>query len=86
MININLSKAKDIWRDKLRLQRNPLFTELDIKFVRALETNDTEEQHRIKNIKQELRDITKDPRIEKVKNTEELKSLNLIEKIITIIN
>ena len=56
MITINLNKAKDIWKDKLRTERAPLLSSLDVQFQRALETGaDTTE---IVAEKQRLRDIT----------------------------
>lgn len=57
MIKINLDKAKEIQKDKLREVRKPLLEKLDSEFVRALEfgTDVTE----IKEQKQALRDVTK---------------------------
>jgi hypothetical protein len=55
MITINFDKAKEITKNKLRIEREPLLTALDIQFQRALETNaDTsdiiEEKNRLRNI------------------------------------
>ena len=56
MIKINIDKAKEIQKDKMRVVRKPLLEKLDIDFVRALEMGtDTEE---IKSQKQALRDVT----------------------------
>jgi hypothetical protein len=56
MITINLSKAKDITKDRLRSERAPLLQALDVQFQRALETaGDTTA---IVAEKQRLRDIT----------------------------
>ena len=56
MIKINVDKAKEIQKDKMREVRKPLLEKLDVDFVRALELgNDTEE---IKSQKQALRDVT----------------------------
>lgn len=56
MIKINLDKAKEIQKDKMRAARKPLLEKLDVDFVRALELGtDTEE---IKTQKQALRDVT----------------------------
>lgn len=56
MIKINLDKAKDITKKRLRSQRSPLLQKLDVEFYRALETGaDTSE---IVAEKQRLRDIT----------------------------
>jgi hypothetical protein len=55
MIIINFDKAKEITKNKLRVEREPLLTALDIQFQRALETNaDTsdiiDEKNRLRNI------------------------------------
>lgn len=55
-ITINLNKAKEITKERLRLERKPLLEALDVQFQRALETGaDTSE---IVAEKQRLRDIT----------------------------
>ena len=57
MIVINIDKAKNIVKDKLRAERAPLLQAQDVAFQRALELNsDTSE---IVAEKQRLRDITK---------------------------
>lgn len=57
MIKINLDKAKDITKDRLRAERAPLLQEQDVAFQRALESGaDTAS---IVAEKQRLRDITK---------------------------
>lgn len=56
MITINLDKAKEIKKEKLRFERAELLSKLDIEFQRAIESNaDVTE---IVNEKQRLRDIT----------------------------
>lgn len=56
-ITININKAKEITKQRLRYDRTPLLEELDIQYQRALETqSDTSV---IVNEKQRLRDITK---------------------------
>ena len=58
MITINIEKAKEITKQKLRRDREPLLAEQDILFQRALETSaDTTD---IVAEKQRLRDITND--------------------------
>lgn len=55
-ITINLNKAKEITKERLRLERKPLLEALDVQFQRALETGaDTSE---IVAEKQRLRDVT----------------------------
>jgi hypothetical protein len=57
MITININKAKNITKDRLRAERAPLLQAQDVAFQRALESNsDTSE---IVAEKQRLRDITK---------------------------
>ena len=38
VINVNLEKAKDIWRDKIREARKPMLEQLDLDYMSALET------------------------------------------------
>jgi hypothetical protein len=56
-ININLTKAKEITKDRLRVEREPLLQVLDVQFQRALESNT--DTSAIVTEKQRLRDITK---------------------------
>ena len=37
-IKIDITKSKNIWKDKIRLARKPKLEELDVEFVRAQET------------------------------------------------
>ena len=39
MITIDISKAKDIWKDKIRDARKPALEKLDVNFVKAQETS-----------------------------------------------
>ncbi len=56
MIKVNLDKAKEIQKDKIRQVRKPLLEKLDVDFVRALEFGtDTAS---IAAQKQALRDVT----------------------------
>ncbi|NDA26381.1 MAG: hypothetical protein EBZ05_06010 [Verrucomicrobia bacterium] len=73
MIIVNSNKAKAIWKDKWREARKPLLATLDIEFMKAVETADTEKQAEIASKKQALRDVTQ---AEIVGNTpEEIKSV-----------
>jgi len=73
MIIVNPDKAKAIWKDKWREARKPLLATLDIEFMKAVETADTEKQAEIASKKQALRDVTQ---TEIVGNTpEEIKSV-----------
>lgn len=56
MIKINIDKAKEIQKNKIRQVRKPLLEKLDVNFVRALEFGD--DTTSIKEQKQALRDAT----------------------------
>lgn len=58
MITINLDKAKEITKDRLRADRKPLLEAQDILFMQAQETKS--DTTAIVTEKQRLRDITKD--------------------------
>ena len=57
MITINMNKAKEITKARLRQEREPLLAVQDVAFQRALETN--ADTAAIVAEKQRLRDITK---------------------------
>lgn len=56
MITINIDKAKDITKNRLRVERSPLLAAQDVAFQRALESN--ADTSAIVAEKQRLRDIT----------------------------
>ena len=72
-IIIDINKAKEITKDRLREERKPLLEAQDVAFQRALESN--ADTSAIVAEKQRLRDITK---LVDTKNTlEELKLLGV---------
>ena len=71
-ITINLDKAKNITKERLRVERQPLLEAEDIKFMQAQESGaDTKT---IVAEKQRLRDITN--LADSCTNIDELKALN----------
>jgi len=56
MITINLDKAKDITKERLRIERKPLLVEQDVLFMQAQESGG--DTSAIVAEKQRLRDIT----------------------------
>jgi hypothetical protein len=68
-VNINITKAKDITKDRLRAERKPLLEAQDVAFQRALETS--EDTTAIVAEKQRLRDITN--QVDTMTTVEELK-------------
>ena len=73
MITINLEKAKEITKERLRSERRPLLEAQDVLFMKAQEDGaDTAE---IVVEKQRLRDITK--LADSATTTDELKAINI---------
>ena len=72
MITINMTKAKDITKERLRQERTPLLEAEDIKFMRAQEEGS--DTTAIVAEKNRLRDITK--QVDSCKTTDELKALS----------
>ena len=72
MITINLDKAKDITKERLRQERKPLLEAEDIKFMQAQEAGS--DTSAIGAEKQRLRDITN--LVDSCTTTDQLKSLN----------
>jgi hypothetical protein len=71
-IKLNILKAKEIWLDHYRKARNPLLAALDVDFMRAVESSNTDLQTEIAQKKQALRDVTKTKlpeTLEGIKNT-----------------
>jgi len=71
MININMTKARDIHREKVRQARNPLLASKDVEFQRALETG--ADTAAIVAVKQALRDAPAAAAIEAASTPDELK-------------
>ena len=72
MITINMNKAKDITKERLRQERKPLLEAEDIKFMKAQEVGS--DTTAIVAEKQRLRDITN--AVDSCTTTDELKALN----------
>ena len=72
-IKFDIGKAKDLAKDRLRVERKPLLEAQDIAFQRALETG--ADTLNIVKEKQRLRDITK--QVDALASLEELKALGL---------
>ena len=72
MITINMNKAKDITKERLRQERKPLLEAQDIKFMQAQESG--ADTSAIVAEKQRLRDITN--LADSCTTTDELKALS----------
>lgn len=75
MIKINLDKAKEIHKEKIRRVRYEEFKQLDIEYMKATESGDIEKQTEIAQKKQVLRDLTKSEEIENASTVQELKDV-----------
>ena len=70
-IIVNITKAKEIWKDKIRRARKPKLEELDIQFMKAQETGaDTSS---IVTKKQELRNYP--AQVDSATTTDEIKAV-----------
>jgi flagellar motor switch/type III secretory pathway protein FliN len=74
MIQINLEKALEIHKKKIRERREVVFKDLDIQFMKALEKGNTTLSAEIGTKKQALRDIT-DIDISNISTLDELKQI-----------
>lgn len=72
-IIVDINKAKDITKDRLRQERKPLLEAQDVAFQRALESG--ADTSAIVAEKQRLRDITK--QVDSMTTVEELKGATL---------
>ena len=73
MIKIDIPKAQEITKDRLRAERTPLLQALDIEMMKNL--TDAEKLAEIEAEKQRLRDITKV--VDTLETVEELKAATL---------
>lgn len=71
--HICMDTAREIHKERLRLQRIPKLQALDVEYQKADEKGDVELKAKIAAKKQALRDCTKHPCIAKAKTPEELK-------------
>jgi len=72
-IQVNIDKAKEITKDKLRAERAPLLEQLDVQYMRALEAG--QDTSAIVAKKQELRDAP--VTVDSMTTVEELKAAAL---------
>lgn len=78
-VRVDMEKARDIHRNRLRSQRAPLLESLDIQFMRASEQSGEAAEKAKKAVlakKKFLRDLPADPAIDKAKTPEALKAFD----------
>lgn len=74
-VEIDMTAAKNIQKDKLRAERAPMLAGLDVDYMKALEQGG--DVASVAAQKQVLRDITDDARIEAATTPEELMALDV---------
>ena len=77
-IIINMTKARNIKREQIRIERKPKLEALDVEFMLAIEAGDADKQAEIKAKKQALRDAPADAKIDAASTADELKALKVI--------
>lgn len=75
MIKIDLSKAVEIRKEQLRIERAPLLQHLDVQFQLAGELGDSDKYNAVVAEKKRLRKIT--DLCNQAKTTEELKNITV---------
>lgn len=73
-LTVDMVKAREIHKDRLRAQRAPLLAALDIEYQIADEKGDAAAKKTVADKKQALRDVTDDPAIASAATPEELKA------------
>jgi len=71
--SVDMAKAREVWREKMRRARGPLLKALDVETMKALEAGDQATMTLVAAKKQALRDITNDPAIEAAQTPAALK-------------
>lgn len=74
---VNMEKARNIHREKLRIDRKQILDALDVQFMRAIERADIETQNEIISKKQKLRDLPAHPSIDEATTTSQLRALTI---------
>ena len=75
IVVIDVEKAKDVWKRKMREARSPLMTKLDAEYFMALEQQNTTKAGEIAATKQLLRDVTKLPELLNATSVEEIEAV-----------
>jgi hypothetical protein len=70
---VDIKKAKEIWKNKMRVVRNARLKELDIEWMRAMEGGEAKVASSIAAKKQMLRDVTEREDLKKLKTVNQIK-------------
>ena len=74
-VTIDMTKAREIWRNKIRDARTEEFKQLDMQYMRADESGDADAKAVIVARKNLLRDATDNPAIANASTVEELSAV-----------
>lgn len=74
-VTINMVKAREIWRDKIRAARAEEFKALDMQYMRADEEGNAEAKAAVVARKNLLRAAPSDPAIDSATSVEELSAV-----------
>ena len=74
IIKTDMAKAKEIHKQNIRIEREPLLAELDVEFQKALETDDATKKAEVIAKKNALRDAPADSAIESATDEAALKA------------
>lgn len=75
IVVIDVEKAKEVWKRRMREARAPIMTKLDAEYFRALETQDNAKATEVATKKQLLRDVTKLPALLNATTVEEIEGV-----------
>lgn len=77
VVGVDMDRARNITRDRIREERAPLLGRLDVEYMKALEAGDSETAAQVAARKRVLRDATKNPAIDEAETPEELLAIGL---------
>lgn len=74
-VGVDMPRAREIHKERLRSIRAPILESLDVQFMRAVETGDDAKKADVAAKKQALRDVTAHPGIESAQTPDDLKAV-----------
>lgn len=74
-VSVDMAKAREIWKNKIRAARAEEFKLLDMQYMRADEAGDVDAKAAVVARKNLLRDATDNPAIAGAKSVEELSAV-----------
>lgn len=72
---VDMLKARNIWKERIRAVRKTKLEALDIEYQRADENNNLDEKQRVSARKKLLRGLPQDPRFDTAQSVEDLKEI-----------